>query len=67
MFGKNHVFIDKVLSQLNSSSNICLPLLHQWLSTNDTKNPRIDNLVIINDKDDYKDLKDLKLFYVKIM
>ena len=52
MFGKNHVFIDKVLSQLNSSSNICLPLLHQWLSTNDTKNPRIDNLVIINDNDD---------------
>lgn len=52
MFGKNHIFIDKVLSQLNSSSNICLPLLHQWLSTSDTKNPRIDNLVIINDKDD---------------
>ena len=53
MFGKNHMFIDKVLSQLNSSSNnICLPLLHQWLSTSDTKNPRIDNLIIINDKDD---------------
>jgi cytochrome P450 len=51
MFGQNHIFIQKILDKLQTQ-NICLPLLHNWLSTSDTKHTRIDNLVIINDKDD---------------
>ena len=46
--GYNHVYISKILNQLNNpSANICLPLLHQW--NNET---RIDNLIIINHPDD---------------
>ena len=51
MFGQNHIFIQKILDKLQTQ-NICLPLLHNWLSTSDTKHTRIDNLVIINDPDD---------------
>ena len=52
MMGYNHVFIDKLMNQHNTNSNICLPLLHQWLSNIDESNERIDNLIIINDPDD---------------
>ena len=46
--GYNHIFITKILEELNNpSANICLPLLHQW--NNET---RIDNLIIINHPDD---------------
>ena len=41
--GYNNLFIDKIMKQHNTNSNICLPLLHQW-----KKKPMIDNLVIIN-------------------
>ena len=47
MLGYNHTFIEKTLQQVKSQSNICLPLLHQWLNE-----PRIDNIVIINHPDD---------------
>ena len=52
MMGYNHVFIEKLMKKHNTNSNICLPLLHQWLSNVDNSNPRIDNLIIINDADD---------------
>ena len=52
MMGYNHVFIEKLMKKHNTNSNICLPLLHQWLSNVDISNPRIDNLIIINDPDD---------------
>ena len=45
--GYNHVFISKILKDLNNpSANICLPLLNQWTELS------IDNLVIINHPDD---------------
>ena len=48
LLGHNHVFISKILEDLNNpSANICLPLLNQWLGE-----PSIDNLVIINHPDD---------------
>ena len=48
LLGNNHVFISKILEDLNNpSANICLPLLNQWLGE-----PSIDNLVIINHPDD---------------
>ena len=43
MLGYNHTFIEKILSDLETHSNICLPLLHQW-----EDKPRIENIVIIN-------------------
>ena len=52
MFGQNHVFIDKILNSLNTRSNICLPLLHQWLVSEKGGESRIDNLVIINHPED---------------
>ena len=52
MLGYNHVFIDKVMKHVKTRSNICLPLLHQWLSTEKEGKSRIDNLVIINHPDD---------------
>ena len=51
LFGQNHIFIQKILNKLQTQ-NICLPLLHNWLSTSDTKHTRIDNLVIINNPND---------------
>ena len=46
--GYNHVFISKILADLNNpSANICLPLLNQW-----SEEPSIDNLVIINHPSD---------------
>ena len=46
--GYNHVFISKILKDLNNpNSNLCLPLLNKW---NDELS--IDNLVIINHPDD---------------
>ena len=50
MSGKNHIFIEQIMKQYNS--NICLPLLHQWLSTETEYNPRIDNLIIIGNPQD---------------
>jgi cytochrome P450 len=48
LLGHNHVFISKILEDLNNpSANICLPLLNQW-----SQEPSIDNLVIINHPDD---------------
>ena len=52
MLGKNHYFIQKTMEQLKTTSNICLPLLHQWLSTETEKISQINNLVIINDPND---------------
>jgi benzoate 4-monooxygenase len=52
ILGYNHIFIEKTLKNLNTISNICLPLLHQWLSDNNNNNPQIDNLVIINHPED---------------
>jgi cytochrome P450 len=52
ILGYNHIFIEKILKKLNTHSNICLPLLHQWLSDKNNDNPRIDNLVIINHPED---------------
>ena len=49
LLGYNHIFISKILKDLNNpSANICLPLLHQWIP-NQT---RIDNLVIISHPED---------------
>lgn len=48
LLGYNHVFIQKLLKDLNNqSANICLPLLHLWNGT-----PQIDNLVIISHPED---------------
>ena len=48
MLGNNHVFISKILNNLNNpSANICLPLFHQW-----EEDPKIDNLIIISHPDD---------------
>ena len=48
LLGYNHIFISKLLKDLNNpSANICLPLLHKWLG-----DPRIDNLVFINHPED---------------
>ena len=46
MFGQNHIFIKKILDKLQTQ-NICLPRLHNWLSTSDTKNTRIDKLLSV--------------------
>ncbi len=50
--GKNHIFIDTIMEQLNTQSNICLPLLHKWLSSKTETIVTIDNLVIINHPED---------------
>ena len=48
LFGYNHIYITKILKDLNNpSANICLPLLHQW-----EEETRIDNIIIINHPDD---------------
>jgi cytochrome P450 len=47
VLGYNHIFIENIMKQLNTNSNICLPLLNTW---NDK--PSIDNLVIISHPDD---------------
>ena len=48
LFGYNHIYITKILKDLNNpSANICLPLLHQWEGKT-----RIDNIIIINHPDD---------------
>ena len=48
LLGYNHIYISKLLKDLNNpSANICLPLLHTWLDE-----PRIDNIVIISNPDD---------------
>jgi hypothetical protein len=49
MMGQNHVFIEELMDAHRTKSNISLPLLHQWHSNATANNPRIDNLVIIND------------------
>jgi len=47
LLGYNHVFISKLLSDLNNpSANICLPLLNRWHELS------IDNLIIINNPQD---------------
>ena len=46
--GYNHIYISKLLHQLNNpSANICLPLLNNW-----NEEVSIDNLVIINNPKD---------------
>ena len=48
LFGYNHIYITKILKDLNNpSANICLPLHHQW-----EEETRIDNIIIINHPDD---------------
>ena len=48
ILGYNHIFISKILSDLNNpSANIVLPLLNQWAGE-----LSINNLVIINHPDD---------------
>jgi len=48
LLGYNHIYISKVLQELNNpGSNICFPLFHQWLDK-----PQIDNIVIISHPDD---------------
>ena len=47
LLGYNHVFISKLLENYTMSTNICLPLLHQWNGS-----PQIDNLVIISNTND---------------
>ena len=48
LFGQNHIFISKILNDLNNpSANICLPLFNQW---NDEVS--IDNIIIINHPED---------------
>lgn len=47
LYGYNHVFIQKILSRIGFSQNICLPLLHKW-----EKTPKIDNLLIISNPED---------------
>ena len=48
LLGYNHIFISKILFELNNpSANIVLPLLNQW-----SGELSIDNLVIINHPDD---------------
>ena len=48
MLGNNHVFISKLLMDLNNpSANLCLPLLHQWEGI-----PKINNLIIISHPED---------------
>jgi len=46
--GYSHLFIEKLMKQFSTSSNICLPLLHKW----EDGKTRIDNLVIISHPDD---------------
>tara|TARA_B100001094_G_scaffold197641_1_gene191686 strand:+ start:368 stop:1861 length:1494 start_codon:yes stop_codon:yes gene_type:complete len=56
LLGYNHVFISKILNDLNNpSANICLPLLNQWQTKQQTDGQgelSIDNLIIINHPDD---------------
>ena len=47
MMGYNHVFIERVMKQCKTTSNICLPLVHHWFSSTTKKDVRIDNIVII--------------------
>jgi cytochrome P450 len=54
LLGYNHVFISKILSDLNNpSANICLPLLNQWQAGgSDQDELSIDNIIIINNPQD---------------
>jgi cytochrome P450 len=54
LLGYNHVFISKILSDLNNpSANICLPLLNQWQAEgSDQDELSIDNIIIINNPQD---------------
>ena len=58
LLGYNHVFISKILTDLeNPSANICLPLLNQWSTewggqSDGQDEISIDNLIIINHPDD---------------
>ena len=52
VLGYNHVFIERVMKQYKTTSNICLPLVHQWFSSATKKDVRIDNVVIINSSED---------------
>jgi cytochrome P450 len=47
MFGHNHIFIQKLIDNIGSLTNISLPLLHKW---NDEI--KINNLLIISHPDD---------------
>ena len=52
LLGYNHIFIEKVMKQYKTTSNICLPLVHQWFSSAKKEDTRIDNIVIINHPED---------------
>jgi cytochrome P450 len=53
LLGYNHVYISKILNDLNNpSANICLPLLNQWQAEQSADGFSIDNLIIINHPDD---------------
>ena len=52
ILGYNHIFIETLMKQVKTTSNICLPLLHQWFSTRTESKYQIDNLVIINHPED---------------
>ena len=40
------------MNKCKTTSNICLPLIHQWFSSATKEDVRIDNLVIINHPED---------------
>ena len=46
--GYSHLFIQKLMEQFSTSSNICLPLLHKW----EDGKARIDDIVIISHPQD---------------
>mgnify|MGYP001195350242 CR=1 FL=1 len=56
LLGYNHLYISKILSDLNNpSANICLPLLNQWQADGHAEKQdvlSIDNLIVINHPDD---------------
>ena len=47
LLGYNHIYIEKILSTIGYSKNICLPLLHKWNGY-----PQIENIIIISDPKD---------------
>ena len=62
LLGYNHVYISKILSDLNNpSANICLPLLNQWQVDGNADGLSIDNLIVINHPDDAERISKLHI------
>ena len=69
LLGYNHVYISKILNDLNNpSANICLPLLNQWQTDDwqvdgqaEQHGLSIDNLIIINHPDDAERISKLHI------